>query len=907
MAGAGDVNRDGYDDLLVGAPFFDGSGQDSGRVFLYLGNAALNLSTPLNITGEATYDCFGYSVAGAGDVNGDGFVDWVVGAPYNQRNGEEAGSAYVYFGGKRPDTTPDVVLGGSSEYDEFGLSVSGAGDIDNDGYSDIIVGAPYTETALYGAGSACIFRGGAPMGSQPIVNISGGREYEDLGYSVSGGSDVNGDGLPEMLAGAPYYTGANPYCGKAYLIVKQPGILESELTVGASTIWKKAGYYNGSFKAADFAPTLNAYLAAAMPAGTDAYDNRYVDANITFRGKSSGELTLLNLSVTYDYTATVPDFSAPLNDYLYNHKVETDAAGNLAVPLMLTSQTAGRVLFKDLNINYDDAPALVRPIPDQHLDEDTANPELLDLYEFFNDDVDADVSLNFSIVSATNESYIALEIQNNHILSADAATGSANDNWTGKSEIVVAASDHWGSTRRSNRFTLFIDNINDPPVVTSIPVTAAAAGVPYQYNVTAVDGDNDSLLFSLSRAPANMTMGRDNGSIRWTPDAGGSYGVAVTVGDGRASTTQEFTITVPNRPPRFTSVPLATAWAGLPYVYNVTGADDDHDQLTFSLVTPPEGMAIDPSTGRLDWTPPRVGNFSVSIRLSDGQASSLQEFILAVAQPNRAPRFTSTAPASATAFAPYVYEAKATDDDGDQLNFSLVNPAPGMTIDPQSGKFQWTPEAVGNVPVTIKVSDGRGGETPQEFVIKVGESVRPKIHVAYPAMAQTVKGKLDIRGNVTLGTLPVKKVQIMMDGGKWMDATGNESWSYSLDTGTLKTGVHTLGARAYDGHGYSEVVEVSFDVERAGTGGQEPLPLAMIAVVVVVIAAAAGIGVFLARRKKAPAEAPPVPAPVQSPAAAPSVPPPTPAAMTPAQPEQQAPKAPEEPPKPKQPDREFTP
>ena len=92
-------------------------------------------------TGEVSGDLFGVSVAGAGDVNGDGYADLIVGAHGNDAGALSGGRAYVYYGGPEADTVADLILTGGVEGGNFGVSVSGAGDLNGDGYADVIVGA----------------------------------------------------------------------------------------------------------------------------------------------------------------------------------------------------------------------------------------------------------------------------------------------------------------------------------------------------------------------------------------------------------------------------------------------------------------------------------------------------------------------------------------------------------------------------------------------------------------------------------------------------------------------------------------------------------------------------------------------------------------------------------------------
>ena len=161
VASAGDVNGDGFADLIVGAPGADPHGSDSGASYVVFGKAAgfganLDLSTldganGFKLSGVAADDCSGSSVASAGDVNGDGFADLIVGAPGADPHGANSGASYVVFGkaagfGANLDlSTLDGAngfkLSGVAAGDRSGCSVASAGDVNGDGFADLIVGA----------------------------------------------------------------------------------------------------------------------------------------------------------------------------------------------------------------------------------------------------------------------------------------------------------------------------------------------------------------------------------------------------------------------------------------------------------------------------------------------------------------------------------------------------------------------------------------------------------------------------------------------------------------------------------------------------------------------------------------------------------------------------------------------
>ena len=208
VASAGDVNGDGYADLLVGAYFYN---SQQGRAYLYLGSGSGLSATPaLTLTGEAGSSQFGISVASAGDVNGDGYADLVVGAAGHNGN---QGRAYLYLGsGSGLSATPALTLTGEAGSSQFGISVASAGDVNGDGYADLLVGAYLYNS---GQGRAYLYLGsGSGLGATPALTFTGEATGDQYGLSVASAGDVNGDGYADLVVGARGYNSSQ---GRAYL------------------------------------------------------------------------------------------------------------------------------------------------------------------------------------------------------------------------------------------------------------------------------------------------------------------------------------------------------------------------------------------------------------------------------------------------------------------------------------------------------------------------------------------------------------------------------------------------------------------------------------------------------------------------------------------------------------------
>jgi hypothetical protein len=209
VAGAGDVNGDGYDDFLVGAYGYNYGGDDFvGAAYLVLGSATPtggSLSSHIRYTGEVANGWAGENVAGAGDVNGDGFDDLLIGA--DEYNGGQ-GRAYLVLGSADP-AGDDLNLSAHIQYtgvagDQVGLAVAGAGDVNGDGYADLLVGAGGNDDGGNEAGAAYLILsdylapGATPFGQrQRLWGNSGDAlpaRFEQAGVSVDFSSNALADG-----------------------------------------------------------------------------------------------------------------------------------------------------------------------------------------------------------------------------------------------------------------------------------------------------------------------------------------------------------------------------------------------------------------------------------------------------------------------------------------------------------------------------------------------------------------------------------------------------------------------------------------------------------------------------------------------------------------------------------------
>jgi len=222
----GDFNDDGDGDVLIGAPGNDLGGANRGSVYVIYGpivSGEMDAGDVADvITGQANSDEIG-GVIDSADLNADGFDDVLIGAPDNSEGGTDAGSVYVVYGpvtGTVGLDVADLQYVGESAADRFGISVSNAGDIDGDGTDDIIAGATYEDEAGLDAGAAYVIAGDAtssgPVDEYAMAKIIGSGSEDQFGAQAVGGGDIDNDDFDDLMVSAPF-SGGTADLGSVYV------------------------------------------------------------------------------------------------------------------------------------------------------------------------------------------------------------------------------------------------------------------------------------------------------------------------------------------------------------------------------------------------------------------------------------------------------------------------------------------------------------------------------------------------------------------------------------------------------------------------------------------------------------------------------------------------------------------
>jgi hypothetical protein len=295
VSSAGDVNGDGYADVIVGAPAYDAGEIDEGAAFVFLGSVS-GIGQGDTATARAQLESdqagarLGTSVSSAGDANGDGYADVIVGAIRYDAGETDEGAAFVFLGstsgiGDGHAASAHVQLESDQAGAYFGASVSSAGDVNGDGYADVIEGAVYYDAGESSEGAAFVFLGsssgiGDGHAASANARLESDEEGAELGISVSSAGDVNGDGYADVIAGAWLYDNG-PYdnTGAAFVFA------------GSA-----AGIADGH--AADAHARLNSYndwilfgssVSSAGDVNGDGFSDVIVGAPLYFSGQSQVE------------------------------------------------------------------------------------------------------------------------------------------------------------------------------------------------------------------------------------------------------------------------------------------------------------------------------------------------------------------------------------------------------------------------------------------------------------------------------------------------------------------------------------------------------------------------------------------------------------------------------------------
>ncbi|UII19184.1 MBG domain-containing protein [Fulvivirga ligni] len=506
----------------------------------------------------------------------------------------------------------------------------------------------------------------------------------------------------------------------------------------------------------------------------------------------------LTTSVTYDGGSTLP-----VNQGSYAVEVTVNATnyeGTETATLVINGAPTSTAIS---NVN---------------VAEDAAN-STVNLNNSFDDLEDDDSELTYSIIGNSNPGLFSSVNISAGILTLDYA-----ENKNGTSNITVRATDT-GGLFKNESFQVNVSAVQDDPIFTSTPVTAAAQGQLYTYAITTSDPDAGDIISFQSVAIPDWLSFTDNGGgqgvLTGTPSNSdvGTDVVAIQITDNHGNTeTQIFSISISNSndTPEFTSIPIVEATEGVTYTYNVTTSDEDAgDTRTITATQKPIWLTLTDNgngTATLTGVPSNddTGDNDVTLRVTDNLgASTSQSFTIAVNNANSAPKFDSSPVLIVNEDATYTYNIQTSDSDaGDVLTITALAKPSWLTLtDNGNGTavLTGTPtnDNVGQNSVVLNVADAEGAAVNQNFTITVRNTNDPPAFSSTPVTV-AIQGSEYVY-NITTTDQDVGDTRTITATTKpsWLTLTDNGNGSAVLK-GTPDNadfGTHNVNIRVRDAAG----------------------------------------------------------------------------------------------------------
>lgn len=351
---------------------------------------------------------------------------------------------------------------------------------------------------------------------------------------------------------------------------------------------------------------------------------------------------------------------------------------------------------------------------------------------------------------------------------------------------------------------------NVAPTLTGTPATTAIVGQNYTFAPVGDDANDDALTYTINNRPSWLTFTSATGAVSGRPtsaDVGSTGAIVITVSDGQATASIQFTIAVSNqtapvnRAPTITGTPATSITAGSAYSFRPVGSDPDGNTLTYSIQNRPSWANFSTSTGRLSGTPTAasVGTSArITITVSDGTATaSLPSFTIQVnAAANRSPTISGSPLLSTVVGLLYNFQPSATDPDGDALTFSIQNRPSWATFNTATGRLTGTPgllDVLDFSNITISVTDGTAIVSLPAFNLSVLALANGKATVSWTPPTENTDGSS--LGNLAGYRIVYGRSADQLVESISVDNAGLSSYTVeNLSTGTWYFGVVAVNA-----------------------------------------------------------------------------------------------------------------
>jgi hypothetical protein len=739
---AGDVNDDGYDDFLIGASSNDGGGNDSGKTYLIFGRSS-NWSNNNNLSnanasflGENPGDASG-SVAGVGDVNGDGFDDFIIGAIYNNGSGNKSGKAYLILG-KKSGWKKNISLKNSSisfigedSWDLAGGSVSGAGDANGDGYDDILIGAYGDEEGTGSGNTGQTYLIFPDQNSKPI-NITSVKAYfsskyiteiseanlTDTIYIELNGTDGNSSRKDIALVNvASNYSYPNGF---------RLRLIESGLNTGI---------YHGNFTFKDRTHKKYNWLKTSNGEIVTITSIQDIQKNTTVLVNNSFKIYPLidNLEAKEDFVYKQQYYTLGWKNITWIvktnaswlkwnescHKISGIPKNNdIGQYWVLINISRNSNQFDERNFTLtviNQPPIILTKNNETSIENQTYEVD-------YNSDDDGQGTITWKLI--TNATWLTI----NNITGL--LTGKPLKSHIGEYWVNISVFDGNGGSHFTN-FTLKVFEANVPPVIDTMDKTSIDEDQYYEMIYTANDKNGHKIFWNYSSNASWLKWGSANHTLFGTPgnlDVG-KFWVCLNASDGFGGYDEHnFTLTVYNinDPPKISTTDITIIYEDEYYEVEYFAIEvDQGDSLTWTY----DSNATWLYWGQVNHTlfgiarNEDVGSYWVRINISDNKGGYDEHyFTLTVINTNDKPIINTVDITNVNEDEKYMVIYTATDVDiFDSLNWNYNSNANWLNWGVLNHTLYGTPlnEDVGSYWVRINISDGNEGYDEHYFTLNV--------------------------------------------------------------------------------------------------------------------------------------------------------------------------------------------
>ena len=734
VAIAGDVNGDGYDDILIGAWLNDENGANAGQAYLIFGKASgwsmdADLSNAdASFWGEHAGDIAGLRVAGAGDVNGDGYDDILISATSNGEGATNAGQTYLILGkasGWAKDTNlsnSNASFWGEHNGDTSGYSIAGAGDVNDDGYDDFLIGAVNNDDGGSNAGQTYLIlgkRSGWAMDtnlSKADASFWGENAGDISGIWVDGAGDVNGDGYDDFLISAYYNNDGGTIAGQTYLILGKPSgwTRDTDLSKADASFWgENAGdnsgvsvagtgdvngdgyddFLIGAYKSGDGGSDAGqTYLILGKASGW-AMDTDLSKADASFLGEYAG-----------DYSGRSVDGAGDVNgdgydEILIGAALNSDGGTRAGQTYLILGKPSGWAM--DTNLSKADA-------------------------SFWG------------------------EVNNDD--SGDSVAGAGDVNGDGYDDILIGAwANDDGGSIAGQTYLVFPDSNSKPSSIDSVKAYSddsfshetliASVNDTVFIELKGTDGDsntNDTALVNVKSSASDRTgftlrlreTGKNTGTYR------GNITIMNRTRDSKgwinASNDETVNVSSLQYPTKYATISIGTRTQMWPLTDNPYALEDTAYNVHYwsnrlsaqwKFKTNASWLTLNATTHNISGTPDNgdVGTYYVTINVSEALWGSVEHnFTLKVN--NTRPDITSNNILQAVQDQPYIVNYNSSDDGQGTITYHLqTDTGPWLVLDTGTGVLSGTPGNgdVGQYHVNVSVDDGNGGRDWSNFILTV--------------------------------------------------------------------------------------------------------------------------------------------------------------------------------------------